>query len=506
MVSLLNSIKDICNNLELQLPITSRQIFTEFNLLSGHPWEETAKSDITTYYPCLYGITKAENPRKILEIGTAFGMSAATLLKASHDIELFISIDLGIYGDQLGFSSNNIDFARYRIHSWCCQNGIPLDRVRFYRANTQPAGKGDNENAGEDILRWHRIPELVRLLTAHEFDLIFVDGKHTEDGLLNDLTTFWPFLKPGGLMICDDLHDEDIYKDIFPWAGDTLRSFEDFLKTHGAAINDSYIWNFPQVPPESYLGLRPFGLIRKKPLLQPLSTPGFEMFNSPDAIKINRARQDHLASLGLDLVAKSVLEVGAGFNWHRAFFEKLGCSVVSTDARPENVKEHLRQYPYRKVKVADFTIPSTHKHLEEFDVVYCYGILHHLHDPALCIKELSKNCRRLFLLETCVNPYDNGSINLVNENRDNQNQSFHGIGCRPGRDWVMAELKRYFPFVYVTVYQPDHPDFPSKWPVTLPPGVLNVRSVFVASRVPLNLPTLSETLLEKQPALKPILT
>jgi predicted O-methyltransferase YrrM len=492
----------VCKKIENRRSISNSKIFEDFDLLSGHPWEEAAKSDATTYYPCLYEVVRLEKPGKILEIGTAFGMSAATMIKACKNIKLFTSLDLGIYGDILGTSLNNLDFARSKIHVWCEHNNISKERVRFYRANTQPPGKGDNEDAGDEIQRWYMIPEVVRLLESHEFDVIFVDGKHTDDGLLNDLNSFWPFLKPGGLIICDDLHDPEIYKDVFPWVGDTLDSFTTFIGNKAEDIIDYYIWDYPQVPPLGKNGLRPFGLIRKNPGSQTIKkSVGFEMFDSPGAIAINIARQDHLASLGLELANQSVLEVGAGVGWHTAFFEKLGCKVLSTDARIENVAEHLQRYSYRRVEVADLSIPDSHNHFGKFDIVYCYGTLYHLSNPSLCIEDLSKNCLKLFLIETCVNQIDNNSINLAEEDRNNPNQSFYGLGCRPSRDWVMYELHKYFPYVYLTIYQPYHADFPLQWPAKLKPGI-NTRSVFVASKKPLNLLTVTPTLINKQKRLK----
>ncbi|MDW8100540.1 MAG: class I SAM-dependent methyltransferase [Anaerolineae bacterium] len=504
-------LEDICQRLEYQLPLPNAHILEEFDLLDGHPWAWMARSPITTYYSCLYGLVAAEKPRRILEIGTAFGMSAATCLKASPALQLFISLDLGIYGDQLGAKENNLVFAQDRVHRWLERQGLPTTIARFYRANTQPIGKGDNENLGLDVPRWHQIPELVRLLQSYEFDVMFVDGKHTEDGLLNDMVTFWPFLKPGGLLICDDLHDPVKYAQyakILPWVGDTWRSYHQFIESHCAEISDYYIWEFPQVPPGGKSGLRPFGLIRKAPTRYPLiQSPGFEMFDAEDAMHLNYARLDHLASLGLELAGKSVLEVEAGVGWHTGFFEKLGCSVLSTDGRLKNVVEHLHRFPYRqgRVVVADLSLPSSYNQFGQFDVVYCYGTLYHLADPTLCLRELAQHCGELFLLETCVFHEDNGQINPIAENAANPNQSLHGVGCRPGRDWIMAELRKHFPFVYHTVTQPNHPDFELEWPAPAKsPG--NNRAIFVASRHPLNLPTLSPTLLNRQARLLPIFT
>ncbi|MDA8087255.1 MAG: class I SAM-dependent methyltransferase, partial [Nitrospiraceae bacterium] len=475
---------DVCGDLESNPVIRGRDIFGKFGLLSGHPWEETAASEDETYYPAFYGIVRNESPRKVLEIGTAFGMSAATALAASPQIELFVSVDLGIYSSAYSFPVNNIDFVRQHIHAWCREKGFPTERVRFYKANTQPEGSGDNEDNGSGEARWNLIPELVRILEDNEFDLIFVDGKHTGRGLFNDLKSFWPFLRQGGLALCDDLHDRNVYAGVFPWAGDTVDSFNAFLELKRTEIADSHVWGHPSVPPGGYKGIRPFGLIRKKEDIRPRveilpldqTASEFATFDYPDAMAINRARQDHLASLGLDLAGKSVLEVGAGVGWHAGFFEKLGCSALSTDARPGNVQEILRRYPGRRAEVADLSVSGSHDRFGKFDVVYCYGTLYHLKDPALCLKDLSNVCTGLMLLETCVNLSDNGSINLVGENRDNPNQSFEGLGCRPARDWIVAELKKYFPYVYVSVSQPDYMDFPLEWPVTLSPGVQNARS------------------------------
>jgi hypothetical protein len=46
----------------------------------------------------------------------------------------------------------------------------------------------------------------------------------------------------------------------------------------------------------------------------------FSVFLEPEAMRVNRARQEHLSSLGLDLHAKRVLEVGAGDRSAHGFF------------------------------------------------------------------------------------------------------------------------------------------------------------------------------------------
>ena len=58
-------------------------------------------------------------------------------------------------------------------------------------------------------------------------------------------------------------------------------------------------------------------------------TSPFDVFLTPE-VHINRARLDHLASLGLDLQSKRGLEVGAGIGLHASFFEERAAFSVQT--------------------------------------------------------------------------------------------------------------------------------------------------------------------------------
>src|SRR4051794_500326 len=82
----------------------------------------------------------------------------------------------------------------------------------------------------------------------------------------------------------------------------------------------------------------------------------FAVFLAPNAEAINRARQQHLASLGLDLDGKKVLEVGAGIGLHTPFFLERGCQVTVTDGRPENVAEIARRLPQVRTAVVDMEV------------------------------------------------------------------------------------------------------------------------------------------------------
>jgi len=221
-----------------------------------------------------------------------------------------------------------------------------------------------------------------------------------------------------------------------------------------------------------------------------------EVFDCPAAESINKARLDHLASLGLDLANKTVLEVGAGIGKLTSFFEDRGCSVLSTEARQDNVKVFRDRYPKRRVEVADLNISKSHDQFGTFEIVFMYGTLYHLSNPTQALQDLSKICTGMLLLETEVHPFDNGLINAVSENIKNCNQSVTGTGCCPGRDWVMKELSKYFSQVYITKTQPNHNEYPLQWPVVS--SIYNTRSIFITSRVPLENPKLQTILPQTQ--------
>jgi ubiquinone/menaquinone biosynthesis C-methylase UbiE len=219
------------------------------------------------------------------------------------------------------------------------------------------------------------------------------------------------------------------------------------------------------------------------------------MFDLDIYTDINRARLKHLASLNLNLKNSTVLEVGSGVGYLTSFFENLNCEVLSTDAREENVIEHRKRFPGRKVEIMNLDAPKI-KSYGQFDIVFCYGTLYHLSNPDYAIENLAKMCKKLFLLETCVNNIDNGNINLTKEFEFLEDQSLYGLGCRPGRDRILSKLKKHFEYAYITVSQPDNPDFPLKWPILKPNR--SMRSIFVASRDKIDNPLLLENLPQEQ--------
>jgi SAM-dependent methyltransferase len=199
-------------------------------------------------------------------------------------------------------------------------------------------------------------------------------------------------------------------------------------------------------------------------------------------LAINQARQEHLDSLGLFLPANSrVLEVGAGIGLHTGFFIDKGCHIVSTDGRADNVEEIRRRWPGIAVQQVDLEKETSLKHLGEFDIVYCYGLLYHIGDPDRVLAMLADICQGQILLELIVNQDQASTLYLTNDPNVND-QSTMGKACRPSRAWILDRLNHHWGHGYITVTQPNHAEFPIDWNKSTN---LNTRAIFVGSRVPL---------------------
>ena len=234
----------------------------------------------------------------------------------------------------------------------------------------------------------------------------------------------------------------------------------------------------------------------------------FHDFHSNHYLRINQRRLEHLASLGLPLAGRTVLELGAGIGDLSTFFLDRGNEVTSVEARSENIESmaaniaayygtHSAEVPRRHRIVRLDLDKDDATYLGQFDVVHCYGILYHLRDPARLIRLMGATCRQLCLVETCVSFGSEAAINPTPEDATQVSQAFDGAGCRPTRAWILDALKSAFPHVYVPTTQPNHEEFPVDW--TRPgPGRLLTRAIFVASRQPLSSALLTESLPDHQ--------
>jgi SAM-dependent methyltransferase len=205
-----------------------------------------------------------------------------------------------------------------------------------------------------------------------------------------------------------------------------------------------------------------------------------EIFWSPHYMRHNQRRQEHLASLGLDLTGQTVLEVGAGLGDHTSFFIDRGCSVVVSEAQEQNLGILRARYPELDIRRINLDEPPAEP--EVVDIVYCYGTLYHLERPAEAIAWMADCAEKLLLVETCVAFGEAEEIHPFEERAGQPDNAVAGHGCRPTRAWVRHQLTHSFPHVYCTVTQPWHEEFPLDWSNPDLAGKPLIRAVFVASR------------------------
>jgi SAM-dependent methyltransferase len=227
-----------------------------------------------------------------------------------------------------------------------------------------------------------------------------------------------------------------------------------------------------------------------------------EVFDAPNALAINQARLDHLASLGLPLAGRRVIDVGCGVGHLARFFVQQSCDVTCVDGRPENIDRLRELYPdlASQARVIDVNRePLTA--CGRFDVVFCYGLLYHVEDPVRVLRHLVEVCDGLLLLETVICDSDVPMVRCVDE-YPSWNQALGGIGSRPSPAFIALALNRIgIPHVYAAATPPDHDDFRFAWKNNLDceRDGHNLRCIFVASRHPIDAPTLVPLLSDPQP-------
>ncbi len=241
--------------------------------------------------------------------------------------------------------------------------------------------------------------------------------------------------------------------------------------------------------PGSFLSGVPYPVFISRRDVQAETVPaggGPETFDQPEAQEINRARLAHLASLGLPLQGKRVLDVGCGVGHLGASLVRQGCRVVCVDGREQNIASLRSRYPDLEAYIADVQREPLSR-FGAFDIVFSYGLFYHLENPFAALRSMESVCRELLLLETIVCDQRLPVLLMADETRT-FSQALAGVGCRPSPSYVVLALNRAgFPHLYAPRVPPDHPDFRFQWKNNLEwrRDEHLLRCIFVASRAEL---------------------
>lgn len=212
-------------------------------------------------------------------------------------------------------------------------------------------------------------------------------------------------------------------------------------------------------------------------------------FHNVRFLRINARRQEHLASLGLPIQNKDVLEVGAGIGDLTSYFLDRGCRVTSIEPRSENVVLFRAQYAAAnlwrpdqlRVLQGDAYHLAPHGEVAPHAVLFCFGLLYHLDQPLAALQEMAASCNELLILETCVSYTAEETIEYLNEDATDLTNSVSGQGCLPSRRWIYNRLSELFDYVYMPLTQPAHDQFRLDWRRREPPPGRH-RAIFVATR------------------------
>ncbi len=177
---------------------------------------------------------------------------------------------------------------------------------------------------------------------------------------------------------------------------------------------------------------------------------------------LNRARGDVVRSLLGELKGplglRTAIDVGCGLGYFSGFLKSLGFDVTAVDGRQQNVDEAQRRNPdirFLRFDAEDLAMQS----LGKFDLVFCFGLLYHLENPMLAIRQLEQMTGKLLLVEAVISPGDEPTMALIEESPD-EDQGLNHIAFYPTEACLLKMFYRAgFPHAYTFSVQPDHPDY-----------------------------------------------
>jgi FkbM family methyltransferase len=176
----------------------------------------------------------------------------------------------------------------------------------------------------------------------------------------------------------------------------------------------------------------------------------------------------------------NALDAGCGLGFFSQTLTECGLNVCGFDARAENVEEAQRRFPGIPFGVGNAEDRGV-LHLGRFDLVLCFGLLYHLENPLLAIRNLRAITEKCLLLESVCVPDERPTF-LLREEPGQQDQSVAEVACYPSESSLVKMLYRSgFKNVYRITDLPNHEDFRET------PDHARRRTMLLASSVPMEI-------------------
>jgi FkbM family methyltransferase len=193
-----------------------------------------------------------------------------------------------------------------------------------------------------------------------------------------------------------------------------------------------------------------------------LSVNSSFVFDQPHYNALNVAREASvrqlIESLRRDLNLGTAIDVGCGLGYFAGLLHEMGFSVVALDGRQENIIEAQRRYPgldFRLANAENASIQSFGK----FDLGFCFGLLYHLENPFVAVRNLFALTRTIAVVEGMVLPGDEPVLGVRDEG-PTEDQALRYVALYPTENGLVKLLYRSgFPYVYRFRIRPPHADY-----------------------------------------------
>lgn len=203
---------------------------------------------------------------------------------------------------------------------------------------------------------------------------------------------------------------------------------------------------------------------------------------------INERRRDFLDNLFSGALAgrhyARTADLGCGYGFFSDFLAQRGNSVDAYDGRPENVSEAARRYPSIPFRVWNIE-DKVGRPMQPYDLVLCFGLLYHLENPFLAVRNLAAVTKETAIIETVVAEHPMPAAVLYDEPARGEAQALQYLALIPSESALVKMLAAAgFPFIYRPSPLPIHPDFVH--------GVSKRRTVLIATRIMLTHSSLTQ--------------
>ncbi len=178
--------------------LSAESLLAQYELELQQRRDETYRGEINQAR-ALYVLCRVMRPLSVVETGVASGLSSCYILKALHDNEAgsLVSVDLPNYEQVLSKTVNG-----------------------YYPVSILPDGKGAGWLVPEELRRkWNlvvgRSQDVLEGVLARcgDIDLFLHDSEHTYECMTFEYRAAWNHLRPGGILLSDDVWLNDAFLD-----------------------------------------------------------------------------------------------------------------------------------------------------------------------------------------------------------------------------------------------------------------------------------------------------